>query len=482
MRTGTVQLKKNQRVFTKMVSISIVYGDKVNIVNAVEGASLFDILNDAGIYLAGNCGGNGNCEACMVYIEELQKKVKACKYHVENSIHVKINNTASDVLLSNISITRNIAVELNKVYGLAVDIGTTTVAVALCDIESGTILGEKGSINDQIRYGADVAARIQYCIQQKDTKAMRKAIIDCITEVVNQLLDKYAAKISQKIDIVIAGNTTMLHILQDYPVDSLGSYPFTPYKIDGRQYNLQEIFPKVKLSTQSKVNVLPCKSAWIGADVLAGALYLSMGKRTQYELLIDLGTNGEMILCNNRGGICTSTACGPAFEGANRMQGQYGSTILKEIAMQFQKGNIDASGLICDHFFEKGIPIPTGGSLTQRVVRDIQLAKAAIATGIELMAYELRIPLEDISKVYIAGGFGFHLDIDAACTVGLLPKELRESYITVGNTSLWGAINALKNCNVSTEMSTFANSLQTMDLSLNKNFQEFFLHRINLDQ
>lgn len=424
--------------------------------------------------------GAGVCRGCRVLILEEGMECPACRYTIaDKDIHVVMNQNISEqsILLTDAisekqSVTPSTLMEEadTKEYGLAIDIGTTTIASALMETASGRIVQRHGCMNRQIRYGADVISRIQYAITEHSGVSGLSDLTESIREDLEALIRAYAAdgiadtQISQ---IAISGNTTMLHFLLNLDVTGMAAYPFTPVRLDGLETEWQG----------KTIRLLPGKSAFVGSDVVAGVQALELGQGSEYDLLIDLGTNGELWLLNNEGGVCTSTSCGPAFANSVRQGNAYGTTLLDALAEAYEHKRLDAGGLLQGKAFETGI-LCREIVITQDTVRQLQLAKAAIRTGIELAAYELRLPLEQIHQVYLAGGFGFHLKPESAYRLGLLPEEFRGKLHVVGNTSLAGAIAALKKPEQLLTLPENLKSSKYMDLSMNKNFQEFFIHRI----
>ena len=323
-------------------------------------------------------------------------------------------------------------------------------------------------MNRQARYGADVISRIQYACEKEHGLTI---LHDLVWEDVNHLLayyqeQGYSRESIQTIQFV--GNTTMLHFLLGHSVEGLAAYPFSSDLLSGCSGSYQD----VHIQTASG------RSAFVGSDITVGAAVLGLGRTERYDLLIDLGTNGELCLLNQDRGVCTSTSCGPAFANSVRNGRAYGSTLLDQLSEHYRDGDLDDTGLLHEPYFETGI-ICGEYVITQDTIRAIQLAKAAIRTGIELAAYELRLPLEEISHVYLAGGFGFHLNLDSAFTLGLFPKELYGRIQIVGNTALQGAVRLLTDPAFSKEADSVLANCQVLDLSMNKNFQEFFIHRLN---
>lgn len=313
-----------------------------------------------------------------------------------------------------------------KSIGVAVDVGTTTIGVSCIDIHTNTVINEFSFSNPQKVYGADVITRIKNCI---DDPSAEKNMSDMLLIRLNEeLKNRLGESYSRITHICYSGNTTMLHILRCLSVEGLSKAPFSPVSLDYFECgsdNVTEMF-------------LPGFSAFVGADILAGAEYLGMGKNDEYDLLIDLGTNGEMLLINNKCGFATSTACGPVFDygitGA-----VYGSESIHAIAGCVKRGLIDNTGLIKEPFFERGIELDKGFVIRQDHVRRFQTAKAAIFAGIKCLMKKAGIDYVNIGHVYISGGLGFYLDVKDAFITKMLPTEFRGRITVSGNTSLEGA-------------------------------------------
>lgn len=313
-----------------------------------------------------------------------------------------------------------------KSIGVAVDVGTTTIGVSCIDTNTNIVINEFSFSNPQKVYGADVITRIKNCI---DDPSAEKNMSDMLLIRLNEeLKNRLGESYSRITHICYSGNTTMLHILRCLSVEGLSKAPFSPVSLDYFECgsdNVTEMF-------------LPGFSAFVGADILTGAEYLGMGKNDEYDLLIDLGTNGEMLLINNKCGYATSTACGPVFDygitGA-----VYGSESIHAIAGCVKRGLIDNTGLIKEPFFERGIELDKGFVIRQDHVRRFQTAKAAIFAGIKCLMKKAGIDYVNIGHVYISGGLGFYLDVKDAFITQMLPTEFRGRITVSGNTSLEGA-------------------------------------------
>lgn len=331
---------------------------------------------------------------------------------------------------------------------IAADLGTTTIAMQLMELDTGRIIDTYCEMNPQRRYGADVLSRIQ---------ASCEGNRDVLQKIVVEVLERGVARfVEWNADIkcmCIAGNTTMQHLLMGYDVSSLGRSPFTPVEIGLQEYK--------HFAWNFSVWLVPGISAFVGGDIVAGLYACDMLPKFSPALLIDLGTNGEMAITDGVRMIVTATAAGPAFEGGAGA-GIIGSDMIACIAGLLRQGIVDETGLLAEPYFSEGIFFAPGKSgqslyLTQEDIRSLQMAKAAVRAGVEILLKRLGEEYTDESQsdnvssnksrsgaqqdihVYLAGGFGYYLDVEAAFRIGLLPEHMRGHVRAVGNTSLTGA-------------------------------------------
>jgi len=230
-------------------------------------------------------------------------------------------------------------------------------------------------------------------------------------------------------NVYVAGNTTMIYLLLGYETGELGYAPFQASHLEAVEMELEEWTARI----------LPGLSAFVGSDIVAGVLAGGMADKESVSLLIDLGTNGEMVLGNREKMVACATAAGPAFEGMleDGRQALWGADLVKAVAELLEKGILDETGLLADPYFDEGVTI-AGVHITQEHVRNLQIAKAAITAGIEILVKEYGIAVEDIGQVYLAGGFGYFLEEEDAIRIGLLPKALEGKVQAVGNSALAG--------------------------------------------
>lgn len=418
------------------------------------------------------CGGNGTCGKCKVEIDGAW--VNSCKLYPKPEEDIIISafgwGEGREELtriagVEKINITEGRAREAKRQTRktfLAVDIGTTTIAAALAEKETGAVLATAGCGNSQRIFGQDVLSRIKASVAgtgEKLKTLIRQDILNLLEEIQKKQKDIVIEH------IYIAGNTTMEHLYMGDSCEGLGKAPFTPVSLAERKDSLSNI----------PVTLLPGISAFVGADIAAGMLACGMDEEERPSLLLDLGTNGEMVLALEDKMIATSAPAGPALEGGNiscgvasvtgaiskvRVIGERtiigtigntpatgicGTGVLELVAGLYENHIIDASGQMKEKYREEGFPLARMKdgkqiTFTQQDIREVQLAKAAIHSGIELLLEHAGISMGEIKKVYLAGGFGVYLDVHIAAGIGLLPAELEKCTKAVGNTSLQGCI------------------------------------------
>ena len=307
---------------------------------------------------------------------------------------------------------------------MTVDIGTTTIAMQLYDM-SGKVVDSFPSVNPQVSYGADVLSRIEAAKDPEKAADMQKKVRNLMEKGVQRFSKKLQP--GETLQMVIAANTTMIYLLMGWDPEELGKAPFRVSHTGEHDTQIAGV----------SCHMIPGLSAFVGGDITAGILASGMLEQEEPMLLVDLGTNGEMALGNRDKLYACATAAGPAFEGgANR--GIWGADMVRLLQKLLEEGLMDRQGLLKEPYFTQGVRI--GDVLvTKESVRAVQLAKGAIAAGIEILTESYGIELSDISKVVLAGGFGYYLDPKAAADIGLLPEELTERTVTGGNTALSGA-------------------------------------------
>lgn len=308
---------------------------------------------------------------------------------------------------------------------ITVDVGTTTIAMQLHRAD-GSVEDRFATVNPQVKYGADVLSRIAAAEQKAAADDMQQLVLAQLEKGVMQFHRRL--KEGEQLVMVLAANTTMVYLLMGWDTRELGQAPFAASHL---------------LGSKTKIAGIPCYifpglSAFVGGDIVAGIHACGITERNELQLLIDLGTNGEMVLGDRHRLYACATAAGPAFEGGVNA-GMWGSDMVSLIAEMLKNQLMDQEGLIAEPYFETGVRIGDV-CVTQEAVRAIQLAKAAIAAGIKLLCQQYGCVLADIERVVLAGGFGYYLNPADAATIGLLPQELVDKTVTGGNTALTGAV------------------------------------------
>jgi uncharacterized 2Fe-2S/4Fe-4S cluster protein (DUF4445 family) len=392
-------------------------------------------------------------------------------------------------------------------YGVAVDIGTTTVAISLVNLSTKQIVDTYTTVNHQRRWGADVIARIKSA-GEGFLSDMMESIRSDLRKGIQQLLEQSGLGIDALTKIVIAGNTTMGHLFCGFPCESLGVAPYTPVDISTIRRSASEVFGWEK--SEAEVVLLPGISTYVGADITAGMYVTGMHETEEVSLLVDLGTNGEMAIGNKDRFLVTSTAAGPAFEGGNISCGVAGipgaichvqiekdniltetignqtpvglcGTGVIETVYELQKNEwIDETGLLEEDYFEDGVSLAKDAKgediiFWQQDVREIQLAKSAVRAGLECLLLKFGVTYEDIAHVYIAGGFGYKMDLSKAAGIGMLPKELLPKMQAVGNSSLGGAMAGLLGAQAVEEMEQIVAKSEEVSLAMSKEFNDFYM-------
>ncbi len=366
---------------------------------------------------------------------------------------------AADQINNTNDIFSNITDDVNeKELLIAVDLGTTTIAMRLMEMESGQVIDTYCEMNPQRQYGADVLSRIKASCDGS-REELQRVVVEVLERGVTQF-EKYLAereaaerlwtegqttttkqprtetwpkKEPRICAMCIAGNTTMEHLLMGHDVSSLGHSPFTPVETGLQEYKHP--------AWSFRVWLVPCISTFVGGDITAGLYVLGMLPgmcgEAQTTMLIDLGTNGEMAITDGVRMIVTAAAAGPAFEGGAGA-GVVGSDMVACAASLLRRGILDETGLLAEPYFTTGVTVGNPAvRLNNRDIRDLQMAKAAVRAGAEILWRQMGEPR--IGQVYLAGGFGYYLDVEAAFAIGLLPEAVRGRVRPAGNTSLAGA-------------------------------------------
>lgn len=500
------------------------------------GERLQDVLSKHGIALLSPCGGMGKCGKCRIKVTEgilpVTQADEKCLAKEELSSGFRLGCQAK--VLGDISIfflqeeseeiqilgnadketgCRGKAKEEQRdtSYGVAVDIGTTTLAFSLVSLGSKKVIHSHVCMNPQRVYGFDVMSRIQAANQGRGRELKELIQGSLLSGIKTLLLSKNVLGDLVK-KIIFTGNTTMLHLLRGYSCQGLGAAPFTPDSLERERLSFGEVFGNQELSAE--VILPPGASAFIGADIISGLFACGWQEQRETALFLDLGTNGEMVLGDGNSFYTASTAAGPAFEGGNITFGTgsvkgaisgaevsegklkvttimdaspvgiCGTGLIEIVAELLKAGIIGSTGRLGEEYFEHGFPVAEKESgemirLFQKDIRELQLAKGAVRAGIEILLEKSGMEYKDIHRVYLAGGFGFYLSREKAAAIGLLPRELLEKTVAVGNTSLKGGEYYLTREDARETLDRLSKGAREVALAKEPRFQELYLKHMN---
>ncbi len=462
------------------------------------------------------CGGHGKCGKCKVVAsgclsapsdaeleclskDELAAGIRlSCCTKAEGDCEVKSLASTSEAQI--LTGGKQIEFEIDPTfssYGAAIDIGTTTLAARLYDT-SGNILASVSRLNPQQEFGADVISRIEAALDGK-SEALARSISKALNEIVIQLASG-ACIDSKSIDrVAVTGNTVMLSFLMLEDTEPFSHAPFEAKRLFGEVLTAQELELSALLP-EASVYLPPCISAFVGADTVCALLATGLCEKDS-AMLVDIGTNGEMAICQGGKLTVCSTAAGPAFEGVGISMGMRGavgaidkvtllngtlhphvigggeaigicgSGLVDAAACMLDSEIIDETGALDDDPFF----ISEGVSLTAQDIRMLQLAKSAICAGLLTLIESAGLTPEEIPMLYIAGGFGNYLNKKSAAKIGLLPCTLAQNSETVGNAALAGAAMLLLNVSLKEKAQLIASRAEILELATNKGFSEHFM-------
>lgn len=460
------------------------------------------LLQRAGLYMAHPCGGRGSCGKCAVTAAGAVSAPNAserragtrlsCQIVVQGDAAVTLPDSRRDEQIeTGTDAGLRPLCPMPGRYGAAVDIGTTTLAAKLYDLQTGACIGTAAARNPQTAVAADVMGRIG--------AAMAGGLLDLQAQAV-QAVEELLAECSAQTgtggadSLVLTGNTTMLYLLTGRDPACLSSAPFRADTLFGTDMEFSE----------RRAYLPPCMNAFVGADITCAVLASGMCEKAETALLCDIGTNGEMALWKGGTLYVTSTAAGPAFEGAGiscgcgsirgaidrvwlaggklcvhtlgdaQAVGVCGSGLIDAVAAALEIGCIDETGFM----EEDCLPLSADVALLPADIRAVQLAKAAIAAGMEILMEAACVSPDDVAALYIAGGFGSHLNVASAAAIGLLPPALAGRTRMIGNASLTGASLALLNCEARRAMSRIAASAVHVNLGGSARFNARYVENM----
>ncbi len=527
-----------------------------------KNSNLFFELQKKNIPIDGICGGNMVCGKCAVQIlsggttppspsdlkfftsEQIESNFRlACTLTVEKNMIIQIpeEHLVSNIIhieeLDKITVKVNTIFDIIKnrnskelffnnekisvftaesnIYGIAFDIGTTTIVAALINLETGEIVNEEFRLNPQQKYGADIISRITYTMQNPNGENdLQDILISILNNIIESFVIKNKINKEQIMFTVISSNAVINHSLLKEKLSSFSTYPYKPVFRKKDFIKCKEI--NIRINDSGLLFIVPNIDGFVGGDITSDIISSKFGSKQLNELLIDIGTNGEMVL-NTKGKLtATSTAAGPAFEGAKIRFGMIakegaidrvsivdndieinvignahptgicGTGIITAIASFLKLNWIDYTGKILpeqcgDRYFEdtehniRAIKLTDKIYITQQDIREFQLAKGAIYAGISLLLKKFNLTINDLDKMYIAGSFGKYLDIDNAVLLKMFPKIDSNKIQFIGNGSLHGASLILLNKEKIQEALNIVDSISFFELANSSEFQNFYI-------
>ncbi len=460
------------------------------VIPATAGANLGDLLWPHGVEFP--CGGRGTCKGCRVQVVAGSAPVDphdrkafneaqltagwrlACRIRLDGDLTLQLAQWTATILADD----REVAVQPREGLGIAIDLGSTTLVAQLVDRRDGRVLGVRTALNPQARHGADLMSRIQFATRRATgasgssgsrgdgATVLRDLVRNELGRLVSELMPLGGDAPLKRITVV--GNTAMHHLFCGVDLTPLAGHPFEAVDDGLKTFRGSDLGWTAAASAE--VHFLPCLGGFVGSDILAGILATGLHTTDQPTVLVDLGTNGEIVVGDRHGMYCASTAAGPAFEGASIscgmramtgavntvtvVDGGFRCTVLGGAAPRGVCGSglVDAVACGLDlHLIERRgrvatadrrLPLVDGVALVQQDVRELQLAKGAIAAGIELLLRQKGWTAERIHVLQLAGAFGNYINRSAAHRIGLLPLPAERVH-PAGNTALLGARLAL---------------------------------------
>ncbi|SHF78627.1 Uncharacterized 2Fe-2 and 4Fe-4S clusters-containing protein, contains DUF4445 domain [Desulfacinum infernum DSM 9756] len=404
-------------------------------------------------------------------------------------------------------------------YGVAVDVGTTTIVAQLVDLKSSQVVGVEASHNQQARYGEDVISRMIYACGHGGLDPLKNAVVTTINTLVNSLVAGAGIQHTDIISFVAAGNTTMTHLLLGLEPCTIRLEPYIPTATRIPWARAAEV--GLTGHPDALLHCMPCVSSYVGGDITAGVLACGMNDSPQLSALIDIGTNGEIVVGNNEWLVCCSASAGPAFEGGGtkcgmratkgavqkvrirgdrleiqtigggKARGICGSGLIDCMAELVAEGIIDQSGKFVrlDHprvrevdgvpefVLAKETESETGEPvvITEDDIGNLMKSKAAVLAAMKVLLESLGLRFSDLDRLYVAGGFGAHLDIEKSIRIGLLPDVPREKVLFIGNSSLGGARQALLSTHAYRKANAIARQMTYFELSVHPGFMDEFV-------
>jgi uncharacterized 2Fe-2S/4Fe-4S cluster protein (DUF4445 family) len=494
---------------------------------SASGITILKHLSDANIFLDAPCGGRGRCGKCLVRLAPDGDEVRACQTEITGDMDIYLPGEmemeiAGDAAPSADTPSAAI-VSGDDPLGVAIDIGTTTVVAHLTSLRTGVRAATASGVNAQRPYGADVISRIQYCASNGHaqlTALIRGQLRDliakaCVDAGADPRMIEY---------ISIAGNTIMEHLAAGLSPVGMGVAPFRPLSLFGDD---MPVWDDLGVSPDAKVYFAPAISSYVGGDITAGMLSAGLEETDGPCVYIDIGTNGEIAMKMGERYLCCATAAGPAFEGAEiamgmaavpgavnhvvwedgavkyttigdaPAEGLCGSGLLDALALLIRQGAVDETGRLLSREEAPGaiseylesrdgknifrLARDCGVYMDYADIRKLQLAKSAIAAGIQTLLAHAGIGESDVRAFVLAGGFGSFMDKDSAAAIGLFPKAFLPTASAVGNTAGEGAALALCSDGARASLNAMRERCEYIELSTSPIFNEQFVEQMMFD-
>jgi uncharacterized 2Fe-2S/4Fe-4S cluster protein (DUF4445 family) len=525
-----------------------------------KGETIFQALKGAGIYITAPCGAKGNCSKCRVRIvsgayissgygsltaeDKAALIVLACNTRPIGDMAIEIPKESLLVVGDKISVsaTKNLIQYLHtynaeidpivkspavddaashktKTYGIAVDIGTTTIVLYLTDLDTGEVINIGSTYNPQIRFGDDVITRIIHATEGGGAQELRDAVVADINTILDTIDEKHNIPSSDIKAAVISANTVMSHMFWGLDTASIREEPYAPMMTD---FPILKAFDAgLKINSGAPVYTVPCIGSYVGGDIVAGVLASKMSHRDEISLFMDIGTNGEIVIGNREWLMTAACSAGPCFEGSGircgmratpgaiesvRIQkeslepvktviggvspvGICGSGMIDTISEMLLSGIINQKGKFTEGVSDR---IRRGGDgleyvlyshgkldrdivLTEVDIENIIRSKAAVYAGISTLLSDAGLSIGSIERVYIAGGFGNYLNIQKAIVLGMLPDMPADRFTFLGNTSVTGAYLCMMSDKLRAEAEEIASRMTYVELSTSGMFMQEYM-------
>ena len=507
--------------------------------------SVLAVLQENGIAIPASCSGRGRCGKCRIIVTDGDAPITAEDRKAFRQEELDEGYRLACLLVPSAGVTIRIPESTRRAEeqyhavdafagngekdiegdtggfegtGAAVDIGTTTLAFAKVDLATGAVRKSVSAMNPQRQHGADVLSRI--AAADGLGGKMQEEILTALA----QGLERLYRSEERPERIAVAGNTVMLHLLRGYDVSELGRIPFRPVTLEEENLTAGELFGAYLpawLPKEIPVCLLPGISAFVGADITAGLYACDFFTRKDRAFLLDLGTNGEMALLSDGVLYTASAAAGPAFEGGNiscgigsvegavsdvrlyrdadgamvskttaignqKPAGLCGTGLISLISELKREEAMDETGLLNEEYFESGFPFAGEGNetlyLTQKDIRELQLAKGAIRAGISILLARAGLRADEVDKVYLAGGFGFYLDTGAAIGICLLPSVWSGRITAAGNSCIGGLVRYLTAKNGEFEALFNREQIQEINLAEQPDFYDKYTEAMAFEE